>query len=70
MVKPPCFMFCFCFLWLNSLPVLRKLDFEIFCQVDFLLFFRLIFPPLAGVIIFSGPGGVGVYLLSLGEKMI
>ena len=27
----------------------------------------LIFPPLAGIIIFSGPGGVGVYLLSLGE---
>ena len=30
----------------------------------------LIFPPLAGIIIFSGPGGVGVYLLSLGEKFI
>jgi len=26
----------------------------------------LTFPPLAGIIIFSGPGGVGVYLLSLG----
>ena len=30
----------------------------------------LIFPPVAGIIIFSGPGGVGVYLLSLGAKSI
>ena len=30
----------------------------------------LIFPPVAGIIIFSGPGGVGVYLLSLGAKFI
>ena len=30
----------------------------------------LIFPPVAGIIIFSGPGGVGVYLLSLGAKLI
>ena len=30
----------------------------------------LIFPPVAGLIIFSGPGGVGVYLLSLGANLI
>ena len=28
----------------------------------------LIFPPIAGLIIFSGPGGVGVFLLALGRN--
>ena len=28
----------------------------------------LIFPPIAGLVIFSGPGGVGVFLLAFGEK--
>jgi len=29
----------------------------------------LIFPPIAGLIIFSGPGGVGVFLLALGTSI-
>ena len=30
----------------------------------------LIFPPIAGLVIFSGPGGVGVFLLAFGEKCL
>ena len=30
----------------------------------------LIFPPIAGLVIFSGPGGVGVFLMAFGEKCL